>query len=549
MSNDTNKQRPSVSRGSAARGGAARGGAARGGTARGGAARGGGAVRSGATRGTASRKSAAQRSGLRGIKSGTGSSRSAGATRGATGNAARGSARSSARNVRAPKNTGPTPAPFPHFQTPFSGGKDVSSVSGSARAQSSEDFLSAISPLLTRRNFLIAGASVGVVAIAATGMSLVKSREGSSDIETLSVPTDAVSELDSFSQTDAQILKDPNVIELTYGSLVFHTDDSRACYLSPTETGSPLCQVGLINLSSGDTTVVLEKAHRADEGYEIFDARVSSAGLVWLEANILQGAWSILAAPLSASGSLGNVTVVDSGDATFETPSIAVSGDAFAWQLMPPTTSETYKKDPSYINIATFSSPTTRATFDAHGRMACPITNGPDGFLAAVRHKDTTSYFDLVYLDSQAQERDSLTLPSSMSPSALGYGPQGFSFCFDSIYDFGDGIANLGTYLPIDGAAGSSYQGRSWFRFSKTPQTSPCWTSDGNVVVKSTYSLCALNLGAKTYETPDVDSGATDWGEFLASSGTRKQIVTITHINHIDSAGNNEKTARVKIYG
>lgn len=388
-----------------------------------------------------------------------------------------------------------------------------------------------------------------MVAVAATGVSLAKSKSSSDEIKTLSVPTDAVSKLDSFTQTDSQILKDPTVAEVTYGTLVFHTDDTRACFLSPTETGSPLCQVGLIDLTSGATSIVLERAHRADEGYEIFDARVSAKGLVWLEANILQGAWSILCAPLNGSGALGSVSLVDSGDTTFETPSIAVSGDSFAWQLMPPTSSETYKKDPSYINIASFAAPDERATFSAKGRMACPIANGPDGFLAAVRHPDASSYFDLVYLDSSATERDSLTLPASMRPSAIGYGPLGFSFAFDSIYDFGDGIANLGTYLPMDGTAGASYEGRSWFHFAKTPQTAPCWMSDGTVVIKSTYSLCALNLGAKTYETPDVDSGATDWGEFLASSGVRKQIVTITHINHVDSAGKNEKTARVKIYG
>ncbi len=38
-----------------------------------------------------------------------------------------------------------------------------------------------------------------------------------------------------------------------------------------------------------------------------------------------------------------------------------------------------------------------------------------------------------------------MTLPSSMTPDLASYGRSGFSFGFSSIYNFGGGIANLGT--------------------------------------------------------------------------------------------------------
>ena len=31
-----------------------------------------------------------------------------------------------------------------------------------------------------------------------------------------------------------------------------------------------------------------------------------------------------------------------------------------------------------------------------------------------------------------------------------GWGKTGFSFAFDGIYNYGEGIANLGTYLPME---------------------------------------------------------------------------------------------------
>ena len=42
---------------------------------------------------------------------------------------------------------------------------------------------------------------------------------------------------------------------------------------------------------------------------------------------------------------------------------------------------------------------------------------------------------------------DNLTLPQSKKPQDVTYGKTGFSFSFQGSYSYGDGIANVGTYV------------------------------------------------------------------------------------------------------
>ena len=110
----------------------------------------------------------------------------------------------------------------------------------------------------------------------------------------LKVPEDAVlsSASDEFTNTFVQA-EDPTTLmnqvgnyELPYGSLVWANDDDLAACLLPTDTGKPLTQVALLSLSSGNSTVVLEQAVGSDEGFEIYDVRATSSGLIWAEADL-----------------------------------------------------------------------------------------------------------------------------------------------------------------------------------------------------------------------------------------------------------------------
>ena len=83
--------------------------------------------------------------------------------------------------------------------------------------------------------------------------------------------------------------------------------------------------------------------------------------------------------------------------------------------------------------------------------MACAPTSCGDSLALAPRARTSGTYYQLTHLDAATGEvTDACVLPSSMKPMECGWGKTGFSFAFDGIYNYGEGIANLGTYLPME---------------------------------------------------------------------------------------------------
>lgn len=124
-------------------------------------------------------------------------------------------------------------------------------------------------------------------------------------------------------------------ITLPYGTLMWATNDDIAALLLPTDTGSPLTTVSILRLSSGYYFSVLDQAVGTSEGFEIYDVRASSAGMVWTEVNILEGVWRIYGATLSDDASVGEPHLLDQDTSDWETPSIAICGSTVFWQVMP----------------------------------------------------------------------------------------------------------------------------------------------------------------------------------------------------------------------
>ena len=133
-----------------------------------------------------------------------------------------------------------------------------------------------------------------------------------------------------------------------------------------------------------------------------------------------------------------------------------------------------------------------------------------------------------------------------MTPLEAGYGETGLMFSFPDIYDYGDGISNLGTYVPMSKPAGS-YDDAKWFSFPRTPTAPPCWCKN-TLIAKSTRSVCGINLEDRTYYAIDVDDGADSYGEYLATTGRHDTFVTYTNIDHTPVEGSATHVCRVKVY-
>lgn len=418
-------------------------------------------------------------------------------------------------------------------------------------------------PAISRRAFLMGAGAVGVVGVAAVGGALMAgssqdSQEGSdasgdsSSVSYLNVPTESVlvlsSDSDDFTSAEdaSAYLTTIASWDLDFGTILWSSNESNAACLLPKQTANPLTGLGVLSLQSGEVTTLLEKAVGNAEGFEIYDARCSEEGIVWTEANILAGAWRLMTAEFTSAG-IGEPAQVDSGDSNWEMPALAAVGTRAIWQCSPKKGGEAESAN-SCLKCADFGSKNAAVLIESAGAMACPPYATADSVVCAPRLDTTGTYYQLTCVNAASGEiTDTLTLPPSMAPLEIGYGPTGFAFSFASSYSYGDGIANMGTYVPMDGDAGSSYEGRTWLRYARTPSAPPAWCGP-YLVMKAPVFVTGVDMDARVSFTPDTETGCDDWGEFLATTGAHELIVTFTSIDSVSTSGESKKACRVKVY-
>ena len=409
--------------------------------------------------------------------------------------------------------------------------------------------------LISRRTLLYGAAGVGVAAVAIGGgvaaYSAYKASQESSEITYLEVPESAVTSLSDFEVVDDynEYFSLTATIDMSLGTLVWCNSNDVAACLVPTDTGSPLTNVVLLPLGSATPTTVLDQAVGAAEGFEIYDVRATMSGLIWTEANILDGQWRIYTATLNQLV-MGTPTLVDSADETFETPTIAAVDSYAFWQVMPSTyTYENAEEIPeSQLKRAPFGSSRAEVVYSNARRFGTPLYACEDGVVITARADSRTVYYMLTKFNASSGEMvDQLTLPQGMAPLEAGYGKTGFMWSFEKIYSYGDGIANMGTYLPMKKPSAYNYDNIDWFCFGRTPTAAPAWCGD-LLVVKSSYSVCGIDLADKAYCAIDVDNGADDYGEYLASTGTHNRIVTFTSIDYQPVNEAAVQACRIKVW-
>ena len=290
---------------------------------------------------------------------------------------------------------------------------------------------------------------------------------------------------------------------------------------------------------------MVQQAVGADERFEIYDVRATSKGMIWTEANVLEGTWRIYAAPVE-SATPGAPALLEEGDDTYDTPTLAVVGDRAFWQVMPKLPNDQGLS--SRLMGATFGKDDAACVFESPRRM-CTVPYATADSLVITPRADTSSvYYQLTNIDAKSGAvLDQLTLPRAMTPLEAGYGVNGFIFSFPDIDDYGGGISNLGTYTPLEKPADGDYSASQWFGFARTPTAAPAWCQD-LLIVKSSYSVCGVDLKAGTYFAIDVDDGADTYGDYLATTGTRDSFVTFANIDHTPVNGEAKHVCRVKVW-
>ena len=411
--------------------------------------------------------------------------------------------------------------------------------------------------LITRRHFLYGALGVGAAAALAGGgfalYSAAQPNDAEEEITVLQVPEDAVSALG----TDQEAIGSDELgnyvslvgnFELPYGTLLWTNNDSiAACLLPTSESARPLTQMALLYLGSGEYPIVLEEAIGQAEGFDIYDVRASEQGLIWTEANILDGIWRVYTASLN-NGALGSPALVDEGNTGWETPTIAAVGMNAFWQVLPALGGENTGEDSLLKRVRFGSGSEAETVFSSTGRMSTPPYPLADGLVITPRTNTSTVNYQLTLLDADTCEvRDKVVLPTAMKPLEAGYGDNGFTFSFDAIYNYGGGIANLGTYTPAQTHGTEDYDGLSWYSFKRAPTAAPAW-SNGWFIVKSKQSVCGIDIGSLTYFALPIQSGCDDYGDYLATTGATSTFVTYTNINDTAVDGTTKKLCLVRVW-
>ncbi|MDO4182750.1 MAG: Tat pathway signal protein [Coriobacteriia bacterium] len=404
--------------------------------------------------------------------------------------------------------------------------------------------------VVSRRHLLYGAIGVGVIAAGTTaaGALGLLGHDDTADLTILSVPTSAVTTSEELSEVELSahfgLVGD---FEMPYGTLVWCNDPDVAACLVPGEAAKPLTQVQLLYLGNGGTKTIVGQAVGQDEGFEIYDVRATSDGVVWTEADILEGVWRVYTARLDSDGDPVEYVRVDSGNADWETPTLALVGNKAFWQVMPRSNGNAAASD-SVLKKAVVGTTNVDVVYSSPGRMATPPNPTLHGVVITPRTPTSAVHYQLTYVDAASGSVvDTMVLPQAMKPLEAGYGKTGFTFCFDGIYDYGDGIANLGTYVPLQRATGADYNYVPWFRFSRTPACAPCWCGD-YLVVKSTQAVCGIDFSSSTYFATDVLTGSADYGDFLATTGEQDIMVTFANITRSLINQAEEQLCAVRVY-
>lgn len=424
---------------------------------------------------------------------------------------------------------------------------------------------------LTRRDFV--RGTVGVAAAAALGTSGLASTACSSSKTVDAADAASASDSSTASQTSAlspiEVTQDrvfttegcsyiENPAEaitlaaqahLPYGTMLWASDDDCAACLLPCETSNPLTKVGILSFDTGKMTTVLETAVGADSGFAIYDVRANRQGVIWTESDILNQKWRIYTATLAGimtdAAILGTPVLAAEGTGDWQLPELAVSGGYGFWQLCPTPDGPAEKEDSLLVRNA-FGAPDTEAKviYESAGSMACAPSTTASGIAIAPRDDASSKRYILAHIDAESgQVTDAMMLPTSMRPAFIAYGTSGFSFAFDSIYNFDNGISNLGTYTPVTADAPEG----EWFCFSRTPYTDPAWCGNW-LIVKSTSVIAGIDLANKRYFTMSPEYATQGYGEFLASTGATKRFVTYSNIDYTPLNSNRITECNVRIW-
>ena len=319
--------------------------------------------------------------------------------------------------------------------------------------------------------------------------------------------------------------------ELPLGNVLHEGEGTWLPVTTAGASAMPMVKCSAFSLASGDLTeVVAEPITPNSPNVVIYDARCSDSAYAWVELDTLTKSWSLYAASFANGTLSGSPNTLWQGDANWDPPRFAVTGNKVIWQVMPSLNGDkTSEMSHCYLWKTGASSATD--VVESLGRFAtAPSVSGNTVTLAPrVRNEEGTYYGITAYslADDLATIVDRLVMPENVRPFHAVRMGDVFALSVEASYGYGGLLGSMGTYI---GTADGDFAS-----VPLEPFANIAGSKDGLFVVKSRASYYVVDTKNKGYTFLGAADRCVDYGEYPARVGETDTFVSFATIKSADT--------------
>lgn len=334
----------------------------------------------------------------------------------------------------------------------------------------------------------------------------------------------ATSVLEGFVEVDNR-LEHTHLWTLPLGSVLHPAEGVLRPVIGFGDTSGQMCKASVFSIETGTLIDLVGEPLTNEPNWVVFDARCSDTAFAWVELNMLTRVWRLYAQRLKDGALEGTAALLWEGDADYEPPMMACTGDRVIWQVMPSLLG-TKTTEHSFCYLWQLGSEKAVAVVESPGRFAIAptVSSGTVTLAPRVRADEGVFYGITAYdlADDMKTTVDQLVLPKSVRPFRASRIGDDFVFSIEANYGSGGLLGNMGTYVGTgDGP---------FVSVPLEPAAGACGTAKGTLVVKSRASYFVIDINELRYSVLLAQDRSLDYGEYPASEGEVSTLVTYTTI-------------------
>jgi hypothetical protein len=319
--------------------------------------------------------------------------------------------------------------------------------------------------------------------------------------------------------------------ELPLGNVLHEGEGTWLPVTTAGASAMPMVKCSAFSLSTGELTeVVAEPITPNSPNVVIYDARCSDSAYAWVELDTLTKNWSLYAASFANGTLSGSPNTLWQGDADWDPPRFAVTGNKVIWQVMP-SLSGNKTSEMSHCYLWKTGAANATDVVESLGRFATsPSVSGNTVTLSPrVRNEEGTFYGITAYSLADDLETivDRLVMPENVRPFHAVRMGDVFALSVEASYGYGGLLGSMGTYI---GTAEGDFAS-----VPLEPFANIAGSKNGLFVVKSRASYYVVDIKNHGYTFLGAADRCVDYGEYPARVGETDTFVTFATIKNPDT--------------